>query len=440
MPLGRAAAAVLCAAAAGTLVAAAGSAAPGRAKQPQRAHLQLLAHADPGGGLTGDVYAWHGFAYLGSWHGVSCAAQGVRVYDIRNPRVPQLASTFADGVSDPAVAGSWTEKTIVKTVKTPSFKGDLAVTSFQACRPGAFQGFGLYDLRNPAAPRQLALVRTDPLGSHEIWLAARGARAYVYTAIPFSEFRSSPDYDPKSGTATIPGHADFRIIDVSRPARPVEVGQWGAWKKLGIDPRRGRGGYNFNYVHSVITNAGATRAYLSYWDLGTVILDITRPSSPRYLGRTDAIGDPEGDAHSAALAAGGKILIETHEHGDSQPTIYDISHPSRPRRLADFADPGSPPVAVKGAAYYTTGVHDPKVSGKLALFSWYRRGVVVADLSRPGKPRYLTRFVPPPAPDPDGGHVCGEPCTMVWGVAVSGNVVLVSDMMSGLWTLRLDRS
>ena len=59
-----------------------------------------------------------------------------------------------------------------------------------------------------------------------------------------------------------------------------------------------RGGYDFNYVHSVITNAAATRAYLSYWDLGTVILDVTNPAAPRYLGRTGAAGDPEGDAHS----------------------------------------------------------------------------------------------------------------------------------------------
>jgi len=437
---GRLAAASLCALAAAAVGATAGSSLARPAVKPARAHLVRLAHADPGGGEYADVYARHGYAYLGSYRGASCPAQGVRVLDIRNPRAPTLVSTFGDAASSPAVAGSWTEKTIVQTVRTPTFTGDLAVSSFQACKPGGFQGFGLYDVRDPARPKQLALVHTDPLGSHEIWLAARGRHAYVLTAIPFSEYRSSPDFDPQQNTASIPGHADFRIYDVTNPASPVEIGQWGAWRQLGIKPTRGRGGYNFNYVHSVITNASGTRAYLSYWDLGTVILDITKPSAPRYLGRTGAAGDPEGDAHSAALARGGKLLIETHEHADSHPSLYDISNPSRPRRIADFVEPGPPPVALPGAGTFTTGVHDPKVTGNLALFSWYRRGVLVADISKPSRPRYLTRFVPPPTPDPDGGRVCRESCTMVWGVFVTGDVVLVSDMVSGLWVLRLERS
>ena len=51
-----------------------------------------------------------------------------------------------------------------------------------------------------------------------------------------------------------------------------------------------------------MTDDAAKRAYLSNWDLGTVILDITKPKRPRYLGRTRLqVGEPQGDAHSAAL-------------------------------------------------------------------------------------------------------------------------------------------
>src|ERR671934_2690544 len=95
--------------------------------------LRPLGHANPGGGYSGDVFLHNGFAYLSSWHGTACPAQGVRVYDLRNPSRPRRVATFADGASDIAVRGTWTEKTIVQHVATPSFSGELAAVSFQNC-------------------------------------------------------------------------------------------------------------------------------------------------------------------------------------------------------------------------------------------------------------------------------------------------------------------
>ena len=408
------------------------------AAAPVRAPLRLraLAHVNPGGGYSGDVYGHRGHAYLSSWRGDACPALGVRVYSLRNPSRPVRVSSFADRASDPAVEGSWTEKTIVRQVRTPQFTGALAVTSFQRCRETGFQGFGLYDVTDPARPRKLALVRTDPSGVHELWLQAKGNRAYVYTAIPNSELTSSPDYDAERRTARTPGKPDFRIFDVSDPARPVEVGEWGAWKELGVHPTAGRGRFlSRNFVHSVMVNPAATRAYLSYWDLGTVILDITRPEAPRYLGRTQS-GDPEGDAHSVALARGGRVLIETHETYSGYPTFFDISNPRRPRKLSDFRLPGSGGGG-SGAAF-SASVHDARVIGNRAYFSWYQRGVVAADISRPGRPRLIASFLPRPSADADA-VLCrpGERCTMTWGVYAERNYVLASDMISGLWVLRL---
>jgi hypothetical protein len=252
----------------------------------------------------------------------------------------------------------------------------------------------------------------------------------VYTAIPRSELYSAPGYSPSNPHPQTPGKADFRIYDVSNPKNPVEVGDWGAWKQLGIKPWDGRGHFSANLVHSVITNAAATRAYLSYWDLGTVILDIRNPASPRYLGRTPAV-DAEGDAHSAALARGGRVLIETHETTGGHPTLFDISKPARPRKLSDIRLRGS---AAGGS--YTNGVHDPKVRGTRAYFSWYRRGVVVANIANPRRPKLIAQFVPQPAAAPDPS-LCSSACTLVWGVYPEKNYILASDMGSGLWVLRL---
>ena len=411
------------------------------APPPKVAGLRLLANLNPPGGPHGDVWGHRGFAYLSSWHGDDCAGSGVRVIDLARPSRPQHVATFADAAREPEIRGTWTEKTIVREARTASFRGTIAVTSLQHCDERAFRGFGLYDLTDPRSPKRLSLVRTEGVrGSHEIWLENARGRVWVYTAIVRSELLSSPDYDPKARNAQTPGLADFRIFDVTDPRRPVEVGSWGSWKELGIHPNDGRGVYPANLVHSVITDDAAKRAYLSHWDLGTVILDISNPARPRFLGRTRLpASEPQGDAHSSALARNGRLLIETHETFLGRPTFFDITNPRQPKRLGTLRLPDADRAPRPHKPYYAHGVHDPKVIGNRAFFSWYRHGIVVADISRPAAPRVVARFRPPGTADPTG-DTCGSEagvCAFVWGVFATKDYVLASDMNSGLWVLRL---
>ena len=382
--------------------------------------FQVLGHVDPKGGYSADVVGERHYAYLSSRRGLTgedCPAQGVRVYDLANPRRPRHIATFADGASTPELAGSWTEKTIVRRVRTAGFDGVLAVTSVQACGNG-FGGFVLYDVTNPAKPRRLALVRTEPRGSHEIWLAAARGHAWVYTAEAVAEFALEPD------------QFGFHIYEVTRPRTPVEVGGWSACRDLHQCSQAGTRRF---LVHSVITNATATRAFLSYWDLGTVILDISDPSRPRYLGQT---GSGQGSVHSAWLADHGRVLLETHEIAHGRPVVWSIANPAQPRRLAFV----QLPARFHPAGHYTglpleDSVHDPKAVGKLAYFSWYGQGVVLFDLTNPRKPRFLTRFRPPPTPDAHDLLCPHASCTAVWGVFPMRRYVLASDLNSGLWVL-----
>jgi hypothetical protein len=419
---------------------AAASLASAQSNGSSAAGFEVVGHVDPADGYSGDVWGHRGHAYLSSHRGRrDCPAQGVRVYSLARPSRPTLVSRFGDARSTPALRGTWTEKTIVRRVSTAGFDGDLAVSSVQACDPrsGSFQGFALYDVTRPARPRRLALVRTEPRGSHEIWLQANRGQAYVYTAIIASEARTSPD-------GRRPGKPDFRIFDVSRPERPREVGGWGAWRHLDRIPFRDPDDrLNGNFVHSVVTNAAGTRAFLSYWDLGTVILDIRDPRRPRYLGRTPMPAGVE-NAHSAWLAAGERVLVETHEDKGGAPTLYDISNPRTPRRLGELTLSNA--VLEEGARGrlgtvsgldIADSVHDPKVRGSIAFFSWYRQGLVAADISDPRAPRFLARFLPPEARDPEELFCPGEACTAFWGVSLLGDLVLASDMPGGLWVLRL---
>ena len=400
--------------------------------QAPEARWEVIGHVRPPGDYSADVEAFRGVAYLSSHRGrESCKAEGVRAYSLANPRRPKLLSAFG------RIPGTWTEKTIVRWIRTGAYDGDLAAVSVQGCQLADWRGFALFDVSRPARPVELARVHLDPRGSHEIWLTQAGRRALVFTASLRSEALDSPD-------GATPGRPDFRIWDVSDPRNPVEVGSWGAWKELGLQPFPDlRKPLDGNLTHSVVTNAAGTRAYLSYWDLGTVILDVSDPARPVYLGRTAATEN----AHSAWLGRNG-LLIETHERDGGTPTLYDASSPAAPKRLAELrltsrllsAGHRNGGMSVVNGLSLTDSVHDPKVTGGTAYFSWYSQGVVAADVADPARPKLLARFLPPAARDRESLLCPDHPCTAVWGVDTSGPYVLASDMNSGLWVLRLRRS
>ena len=384
--------------------------------------FRVLAHIQPGGGYSADVVGERHYAYLSSRKGggSDCPAQGVRVYDLANPRRPRHVSTFA------RIPGTWTEKTIVRRVRTSDFDGVLAAVSIQACTDG-FGGFGVYDVTHPEKPRELARVRTEPRGSHEIWLAAARGHAWVYTAEAAAEFALSRE------------SFGFHIYDVTQPTEPKEVGDWSACRDRGdctplTPPPDGQD--HRRLVHSVITNGAATRAYLSYWRLGTVMLDISNPSKPRYLGRT---ASGQGNAHSAWLMPGEKTLLETHETLRGRPVVWNVADPRRPVRLATVQLPARLlPGGVESWAL-ADSVHDPKAAGRYVYFSWYGQGVALFDLKRPRHPQFVARFRPPPRRDRHGLVCPDQNCTSVWGVYVRPRYVLASDMISGLWVLSRPR-
>lgn len=406
-------------------------------------NVRTIGHADPGGGFNGDVVAHRGYAYLGSWGtaideasyvaGTYCPARGVRVYSLFDLENPAHVSTFADGAGNPQLAGSWTEKVIVRHVNTRSFKGDLAAVSFQDCKLGGFTGIGLYDVTDPQRPVELALMQLGVFGVHELWLQPRGKRAYVWAAAIFGE--------------VVGAGPDFRVVDVTDPRNPVQISDWGGQADLGVPADAGQGSFPFNFVHSVIGNNAGTRAYVSHWDLGTVILDMKDPANPQFVGRTEYAAHEEGNAHSAWLAHGDNVLIQTDEDFDpgwftppgteiswGYTRFFDISDPASPKQIATFKLPSTtlfPP----GIGDYT--VHDPKVVGKTLYLSYYAEGVVVLDIARPESPSMVAQWLPEPAADPMGLFFPGEKFPFVWGVYPERSFVLASDINSGLWVFKV---
>jgi hypothetical protein len=289
----------------------------------------------------------------------------------------------------------------------------------------------LYDVTDPREPKKLGFYEVDsrsPLGTHELYLTTQGDRALVLAASPYTDYYTHDE-----------SH-DVHIVDVSDPANPEKLSEF--------DPRsldevpEDFNGYHWNapdgkvrpvFSHSTMTDVNGQYAFLSMWDLGTVILDISDPENPEYLGKTEFASDQQGAAHSSTLAKGGTLLIETREVYDpvkegyeeayGYTRIFDIKDKKNPKLLSEFKTdltydiPEDPNEQVT----FSKTVHDPKVLGNTLYLSYYAGGVVAVDITNPENPEQIGQYVPENSD--------------VWGTFVHRDYILASDIGSGLKVL-----
>lgn len=380
-------------------------------------NLRLVAHL-PLAGLNADVWVHKGFAYVGTWVQGGppdfgfCPAHGVRIVDLSNRANPTLIGAVA------AIPGTSQEDVVVTRINTASFHGDLLVTGIQSCSSEAPGGIDIWNVTNPHSPEHLAFWPVSSVlpseggafGVHELYLFQRGNRAYVTAAAIFSEFFPSP------------GGGDFRLVDVTDPRNPVQVGDWGAFKDGGLVPGPGQDFFG----HSAWADQTGTTAIVSYWDAGAIFLDISDPAKPTFIGRTIYPAGSDGDTHSIWLARGGNLLLTADE--DFNPAngtwgflrLWSVKNRASPVEIGRFGTVN----ALTPNFDCCFSIHNPFVRGSTAYLSWYSDGIRVVDISQPAAPREIASFVPP------------NEFPFVWGVYVDGDLIFASDFESGLYVLK----
>ena len=258
---------------------------------------------------NGDVWFHDDTAYVGTWRN-PCTGQGVKVVDVSDPANPVVLPRLG------ARPGTSAEDIVVRTVDTAGFDGDLLAVGIQRCGSSPSlddQRFGvqLWDVNDPADPVKLSTfnVRKRFGGVHELDLFQRDQHVYALLASPYREWDG-------------PNRGDLVILDVTDPSTPAMVGQWGArMEGLTLGPYDGRGSFGSSFAHSVRASADGTKAFVSYWDLGVVVLDITDPADPTRIRRTryDALAD--GDAHSVTEHVGTDLLFQHDEDFDRRSPV-----------------------------------------------------------------------------------------------------------------------
>ncbi|HET7856113.1 MAG TPA: hypothetical protein VFL41_06615 [Gaiellaceae bacterium] len=424
-------------------------------------NMEVVGHNNLGiRGFNADVWKHKNYAYVGHWGFADWATgnnrfcpeapdNGIAVLDVSNPSNPRRLATLQNP------EGTSAEDVVVYTAPYGPLAGhDIAASGIQWCGggrhdPDAIHGLMLWDVTTPARPVQLGFYDSGccTRGVHEFEVESRDdlRRTYAYASVPAGSYE---DPENPNGLRDAAGKGDFRLIDITDPASPVEVSTWkvqeagGPFAAQGCDP-------DGNYGHSAEPSADGKLAFISYWDSGYVRLDVTDPAHPLYTGRAAFPANADGDAHSSQYDEGRQLLFSADEdfckasgsgieHGFGYLRVWDFSNPASPTQIGSYHTPRSLGTDDQGAGDYV--IHNNFLVGTTVYASWYSDGVRVIDVRDRRNPREVAYFVPPATENPVKPSQRGTltNTTQVWGVVVDPDTGLVyaSDMNSGLWILR----
>ena len=418
-------------------------------------------HALGGRGFNGDVWTHDGFAYIGHWGFTDWATgnqrfcpaapnNGVAVVDATVPEQPVMVARLQNP------EGTSAEDVVVFTAQFGPLAGrDIAAAGIQTCVGSrsdrtAVRGLQLWDVTDPAQPVSLGFWDSGccTRGVHEFEVEHRDdlGRTFAYATVPTSRY---PDELTASGYRDEDGDGDFRLIDITDPAHPFQVSEWGIQDGggpfddgQGCDP-------DPNYGHGAEPSADGRLVFVSYWDSGFIRLDLTDPSNPVYTGRTVYPSNADGDAHSSQWDEGRELLFGADEDfckasgseietGYGYMRVYDYSDPAAPVQIGEYRTPNSLGTNDQAAGDYS--LHNNFLVGTDVYSSWYTDGVRIVDTTDPTHPTEVAFFVPPAGQNPvkpsqRGTLING---TEVWGVVVdeATGLIYASDMNTGLWILR----
>lgn len=298
---------------------------------PQQAdNLKVVGYSDLGGdGLNFDVAVAGDTAIVGTglvtdtgdhterYNPMGCLSVSVKVVDLSAPRTPVVAAEI------PLPAGVSAAGVDILEVDTPSFEGPLAAIALDdgpshtgptACPLSpAFthRGIVYYDLSDPANPVFLGRYFADEddaspdsppcgpppegnsprcaTGQHSVDLVQRSDGKVLSVSTEPGTYLN----DKSSGPV--------RIVDVTDPRAPVEVGSWPddaeeppLFSNNGCRPA--------SSAHDAVWQAGGKRMLVAFMDDGIWVVDTSDPSAPTTVGKLDYATERSDEGNAAYVA------------------------------------------------------------------------------------------------------------------------------------------
>ena len=356
-------------------------------------NVSLLSRCDQGGRLDGvQVIVHKGHAFIGHMF-----ADGFSVVDVRDPRQPKTVAFVAApkntrshhlqihgdlliAVNGPNI---WAMQQYAS--QTDYYAKSLA-DSLTIDKPfGA--GVRVFDISNPAAPREISYLGMPGLGAHRIWWV--GGR-YAYASVHLEGFID---------------HV-LAVIDMADPAKPALVGHWwlpGMWRAGGETPPASFG--KRTALHHMITAGNI--GYAAWRDGGYTIHDLSDPVKPKLLSHRNYHPPFGGGAHTPLPLPGRNLLILADEattsscaNGLAYTWVIDVRAPDNPVSIATLPTPMEEDFCAKGAKFGPHNMHENRpgsfVSEDLIFVTYHNAGLRIYDVRDAFQPRQVGYFVPPP--------------------------------------------
>jgi len=401
------------------------------------ANIHLLGHSDQGGRPDGVQIMLHaGHAYIGHMF-----SDGITVLDIANPRAPRPVRFIAcppntrahhlqlhDGLLLAVNAANvWAMQDYQR--QDQYFNAALA-DSFTRRERNFAAGLRIFDLKVPAAPREIAFLPVEGIGLHRIWWV--GGR-YAYASCHFD------------------GYTDhiLAVFDLADPARPQLAATWhlpGMHRAAGEPPSWPKG--KRWALHHMIT--AGDRGYAAWRDGGFTLHDLSDPLAPKLLGHRVLSPPFAGGSHTPLPLPGRQLCVLADEPvsnrcaaGFAHTWLIDVREPTNPMPFATLPQPCEQDYCAAGGKFGPHNLHENRPglfqSETLIFATWYNAGLRVFDITNPFEPR-PAGFAIPAAPEQMIDRRPGaEQVVQSCDVCVDRNgLTYLSDTNAGLSILQFD--
>lgn len=362
-------------------------------------NMKLIGHSDIGGRSDGvQLMVNKGHAFVGHMF-----SSGFSIVDVRNPSEPKTVNYIE------APKNTWNihlqthgDLLLVINAKdlfaseefqdeTEYYQGSVgekiktADTLKSEVRDWT-AGMTIYDISNPAIPKEIGFLHVEGGGIHRIWYT--GGR-WAYASVLLDGFT---DYI-------------FMTIDLEDPTKPKEAGRY--WLE-GMNTAQGENatwGSEKRYgLHHAIVNGDT--AYGAWRDAGLVMMDVSDRSNPTLITHKNWSPPFGGGTHNCLPLPNRDLMVVLDESvlddcqdGIKHVWVFDIREPSNPISISTFPVPSEIDYCKKGAHFGPHNLYENRpdglVSSELIFVTYQNAGIRVFDIKDPYKPEEVAAYVPP---------------------------------------------
>lgn len=355
-------------------------------------NISFVGHSDMAGKGDGvQVMVHRGHAYVG--HSFN---EGITILDVRDPKNPKIVN-YLDCAPNTRSLHLQIHDDLMIVINGPSV---WSMTEFQD--PASYftgspsdklkesdvkfeAGLKIYDVSEPASPREIGYMPTGGFGPHRVWYV--GGK-YAYASIH------------------LPGYTDhvFVTIDMSDPTNPQMVGQWGLegmWSAGGETPNWPEG-KRYALHHALIADG---YAYGAWRDGGMTILDLADPTKPKLVAHRNWTSPFGGGTHSCLPLPDRNLLVVADEphtancaDGLRYMWMFDVRDKTNPISIATFPQPSEIDYCTKAGAFGPHNLHENRPgslqSSSLVFGTYHNAGVRAYNIEDPFRPVEVGHYVP----------------------------------------------